>query len=261
MTRKDHLDALRKEAREHWEHVACDEVVYFLKRRKRYGLSGSGEVYFQSYRQGRSWLEFFFRLSGGGIDGEYAAICEADLDRLVRTNGQVHHSGDSGGMNRELMMLVGVTEFGEKPEAIPSVIRLQPFDLLDRIWMDVPSLFGELSGVLSSHDGKRSASIGHPLDLGVTQILDGQSVRDVVKRTVQAVDRIPERQGPDRDWRRLPGLVAQFARDFRIVLTPTGFIIGLVEGAHIRLDQLQVSVRPIELQCSAIEWRTRSDHG
>ncbi len=127
------LQSLRHEARELWDHFASDEVVYLLQDGNvELGTDRSRHHHFEAYRRGEAWLEFFVRLTGDGIDGEYAAICEADFGSSVARKDS--READDRREDIQSLMFVDVAQLSEYPQGIPSVVRLQVVDLLSDIW-------------------------------------------------------------------------------------------------------------------------------
>lgn len=107
-----------------------------------------------------SGLEMFCCLSRNGIPGEDAAICEADLDRsfIAQIDIRKRHASI---MEHKLMVLVGNVQLGERPQAVPSIIRLQALDLLPGVLVDDVCDRGvELARVANDHERKGGTPVG-----------------------------------------------------------------------------------------------------
>lgn len=244
---------IREEARETWDNLASDEVVYLLK-----DVDGQGEGtvwHLDEYARGALWLELFLRLSSNGVDGDYVALLDADVDHATCANGQTTREGNTDRENREVAMLIGVAEGGQYPQAIPSVIRLKPFNLLSSLWFDVLGETKKLAKVGLLEEREHDVSGGFP-----SEMLHGQLVCNMVKSGTHVVNGISNNQPPLGDVRGSKrGLLRDIASSLRIVLKADGLIIALVETPNITIEKLQVALRPLYLEPRAVKWMAHAE--
>ena len=244
------------EARESWDYVVGDELIYCFN---------SGKVAFDSfvgvpkdYFEGLAWVEVHLTFHAEG-ETHYAIIIERD-DHRLRDSVREFKIKD-GSVDGNSPMLINIAEFIQPPEQIPSngyfipsVVRLKRLN------------DGFCSCGYSSGTTVEVGDIGlfenrELRTLGVRSRSNrGQQPHQIIKRSAQAVENL---SGDNRQpGRRVSDLNLNFIQSvFKIVLTEKLIGIGIVEGFQFALQGFKVFLRPrcLEIGVSKVH-RERISH-
>lgn len=123
---------LLEEARESWDYVVCDKVVYSLDPIDVALHTPIGIA--KDYLDGNGWIEFHIRFKHG-LTGERDAHYAAILEPRLSYDALRKHEIKDACIDRDSHVLVDVAHFIETPQemalggyGIPSLIRLKRFD-------------------------------------------------------------------------------------------------------------------------------------
>lgn len=192
---------LLKEARESWQYVFSDEVVYAFQHGDIIIGRGQGG-YLDSYLEGYGWIEFFcypvFVCPGHSY--AWVAIMERDMNFCWPFNDSPRSTLR---LNDEAV-LSAVGDFSQDGQemcfrSIRTVIRLKVFDVGDSRWEDIHKLPRRLIQESSSCVPWTIANRKLRLDVGLTgssQVLDSQLPCDIVDASSQAIRNITNDRPP-----------------------------------------------------------------
>lgn len=192
---------LLKEAREAWQYVFSDEVVYAFQHGDIIIGRGQGG-YLDSYLKGYGWIEFFcypvFVCPGHSY--AWVAIMERDMNFCWPFDDSPRSTLR---LNDEAV-LSAVGDFSQDGQemcfrSIRTVIRLKVFDVGDSRWEDIRKLPRQLIQKSSSCVPWTIANRKLRVDVGImgsSQMFDSQLPCDVVDTSSQAIRNITNNSPP-----------------------------------------------------------------
>lgn len=259
MKRQDPYSLL-KEARESWEYIEADDIVYYIE-----DVNGqlpniefrSSDIY--SYAKGELWLEFLAQLPGQSHANYVLGIIESKRNLPIPDVQNPHAI-----YNCELAMLVEPVNLPQRQEVVHfrhqrSVIRLKPLDC-------VPGFAGEEYEVLLSYQTKRQRELNLTLvNLARKAFPLRQFPSDVVEGSSEVVGDVTNCQSPlggGSGHFIQVGKVYPYFFPYRIGFWSNGgFSVEYrIEEDPLRLAKLLVFLlRPFYLGPSPVQWFWQQD--
>jgi len=250
---------LREEARETWDHIIGDVLVYATERAIFNSFPRPvTELY--SYRSGYIWLEL--RINAGNAD--YIAILEKDVDAPITDHlislptlwHEVIRQRISPSQDRNSPMLVDDVKSMQGPQqlkacVVPSPIRLQRLDFVLRRRREF------LNSARASFDELGFGDIDRELDIGLAGFRSGrnfqvgESAGKVVKGAAEVVDGVSNEHGDRIEDRWVePKLSAEFRRWYAVTdsLQSAWITRPRSPAMDLGIKGVEVFLRPIDLE-------------
>lgn len=258
---------LLKEARESWDYIVSDKVVYSLDPLD-VALDPAGGIA-KRYLEAHVWIECQIFLQRER-EAYYTAIIEMSMDRGSfrqrrgpRNRAQIELS--NGATDGHMAVLVDIAHGVQFPQqmsmdgiGVGSVIRLKRFDNVDGRRRNSPGEIGKPpSGFGVAHIKDREL---RPLGIGKAQL--GQTPHELIEGRAQTVEEISRNQ-PEASGRLGQMQVNAVPLILNIILGHETAGLRLVECQQFGLQAVKVFFRPSCLQIGigqAPSWDSEIEH-
>jgi hypothetical protein len=241
---------LWKEARESWDYLVTDELVYAVESIETHSVLGA-TLPLEGYLNDQQFFEFTFSL-GGGI---YAAMVEFAKPEDMRASR--NPGTDLQEIRNDNLMLVDAIEFMEPPQIvnirpIRSIVRLKLFDDWVGSGKNIPELtppsggfLVELTGRVEDGEFRTSTRIISDKQSQLpSQMIEGRS----------QIESNIANQNPPANRRLLANFKCEdFPRLISIFYGDNGAWIQLHEVPEFPVKDIEVFLRPINLQPNVIQ--------